>query len=169
MLAVGVRPRGHASLSTPTSMTMLLCFARVEFLLPVNVMIVHPILRILGIRILSSSVSPLLERAINISSWPTIPRSPCMASAGCKNRDLVPVLLRVATIFRPTIPDLPMPLMIKRPLELWMSSTILAKLSSMRSASFRIPSASILRTSTACFITMCIIFPVIWNYLLNSN
>ena len=47
-----------------------------------------------------------------------MPRSPCMASTGCKNRAGVPVLFKVATIFLATIPALPIPVKITRPLEL---------------------------------------------------
>ena len=58
-LAVGARPMGQASLSTPTSMMMSLCFARVDVLFPVKAIVVHPIFRILGMSEFNSSVSPL--------------------------------------------------------------------------------------------------------------
>ena len=46
-----------------------------------------------------------------------MPRSPCSASAGCRNTDGVPVEENVAAIFRPISPDLPMPVTTTRPLQ----------------------------------------------------
>jgi len=154
VLVVGARPSGQASVSTPTSITRSLCWASVEFLLPVNAMIGHPAFRILGSRIFSSSVSPLLESAINTSLCDTIPKSPCMASTGCRKMDRVPVLFNVAAIFLPIIPDFPMPPMITRPRDLYIKSTILVKFSSTFSVSARMPFASIFKTSTACSMVM---------------
>ena len=56
-----------------------------------------------------SSVSPLLEMAITTSPLTIRPRSPWMASAGCRKRDGVPVEAKVAEIFWPIRPLLPMP------------------------------------------------------------
>ena len=63
----------------------------------------------------SSWLSPLLEIRIATSSAPTIPRSPCTLSTGCRNMAGVPVDVNVAAIFRPTRPDLPTPAMMTRP------------------------------------------------------
>src|SRR5688572_30485966 len=56
-----------------------------------------------------SSVSPLLLSTITTSFAFTIPRPPCKASEGCRYREAVPVLVRVAAIFCAMIPDLPTP------------------------------------------------------------
>ena len=60
-LAVGARPNGQASFSTPTSMTISLFLASVDSLLPVNEITVQPIPRILATSAFNSSVSPLLS------------------------------------------------------------------------------------------------------------
>jgi len=57
----------------------------------------------------TSSVSPLAERRSATSPLRMRPRSPCTASAGCTTLDGWPRLERVAEIFPPTRPDLPMP------------------------------------------------------------
>src|SRR5260370_11178113 len=64
-----------------------------------------------------SSVSPLEERASTTSPRTSTPRSPCMASAGCRKSAGVPVELRVAAILRPMMPLLPMPVTTTRPLQ----------------------------------------------------
>ena len=167
VLAVGASPRGQASFSTPTSITISLYRAKVDLRFPVKAITLHPILRMLGTSKFSSSVSPLLERASNTSSGLTMPRSPCIASTGCKNKERVPVLFKVATIFLPTIPDFPIPLTISLPLVQQIKSTMVLKWLSTRSTSFKMPSASIFRTSIACSMTD-IIIKFRCHYILNK-
>src|SRR3989304_5365487 len=97
----------------------------------------------------SSSVSPLLETAITTSSFTTMPRSPCSASAGCRKREGVPVLFKVAAIFRQMIPDLPMPVTTTRPRHLDTSSTARENLSSRRWMRFSMARASLATTRSA--------------------
>ncbi len=63
----------------------------------------------------SSAVSPELEIAITTSSCVIMPRSPWLASAGCRKKAGVPVLASVAAILLPMWPDLPMPVTTTRP------------------------------------------------------
>src|SRR5712675_1374422 len=62
----------------------------------------------------------------------SIPRSPCRASAGCRKKDGVPVLERVAEILRPIRPDLPIPVTAIRPLQAKRTSTAFTKVLSRR-------------------------------------
>ena len=128
VLAVGARPRGQASRGTPVSMTTKLARPRVELGRPVKLIRGEPRRLRLGRRMVSSWVSPLLDRTRITSSLDTMPRSPCMASTGCRKRALVPVELKVATSFRATIPDFPTPARITRPLARKIRSTALTKL-----------------------------------------
>src|SRR5687768_18475518 len=77
------------------------------------------------------------------------PRSPCRASAGWRKKAGVPVLDNVAAILRHTMPDLPMPVMITRPLHSATSVTALANRSSSRSASAMTAAASVCSTLRA--------------------
>src|SRR5580765_937271 len=77
------------------------------------------------------------------------PRSPCVASAGCRKNAGVPVLDSVAAIFWQMIPDLPMPVRMTRPRQLRSRSTAWSKRSSSRSASARTAAASVWRTFRA--------------------
>src|SRR5688572_1876341 len=77
------------------------------------------------------------------------PRSPWTASAGCRKNAGVPVLASVAAILRQTMPDLPMPVTMTRPLQWRISSTALAKRSSTRSTSASTAAASVCRTLRA--------------------
>src|SRR6185312_16027947 len=63
----------------------------------------------------SSSVAPLFEKRMATSDGPTMPRSPCTLSTGCRNMAGVPVDVSVAAILRPISPDLPTPATITRP------------------------------------------------------
>ena len=63
-----------------------------------------------------SSVSPLAESAITTSPGISTPRSPCTASAGCRNSAGDPVELSVAAIFCAIMPLLPIPVTTTRPL-----------------------------------------------------
>ena len=64
-----------------------------------------------------SAVSPLAESASTTSPRTTMPRSPCMASAGCRNSAGLPVEVNVAAILRAISPLLPMPLTTTRPVQ----------------------------------------------------
>ena len=63
VLAVGASPRGQASHSTPMSMTMSLCFAKLEFLLPVKAIMLQPIRRMTAAMraIAAGSGTPLVD------------------------------------------------------------------------------------------------------------
>src|SRR5438093_8421407 len=74
-----------------------------------------------------------------------------MASAGCRKKAGVPVLVSVAAIFRQMMPDLPMPVRMTRPLQLRSSSTAQSKRWSSRSTSARIAAASVSSTFRASF------------------
>ena len=63
----------------------------------------------------SSAVSPDHESASTTSLLCSMPRSPWLASAGWTNIAGWPVEASVAAIFRPTWPDLPMPVTMTRP------------------------------------------------------
>ena len=76
-----------------------------------------------GNKLITSPVSPLLEKANTTSSEVTIPKSPCTPSPGCKNNAGVPVLANVAEIFRAICPDFPIPVQTTRPLEAKINST----------------------------------------------
>jgi hypothetical protein len=82
--AVGARPSGHASCVIDTSRCTSADWASGERGLPVSVMNGAPSLRIDGRSARISSVSPLDERATTTSPFTTRPRSPWMASAGCR-------------------------------------------------------------------------------------
>jgi len=62
-----------------------------------------------------SSVSPLADKATTTSPGISTPRSPCTASAGCRNSAGLPVELSVAAIFCAIIPLLPIPVTTTRP------------------------------------------------------
>ncbi len=63
-----------------------------------------------GISARISPDSPLFEMAITTSLVLTMPRSPWLASPGWTKNAGVPVLAKVAAIFLPIWPDLPMPI-----------------------------------------------------------
>src|SRR4029453_19411457 len=72
-----------------------------------------------------------------------------MASAGCRKNAGVPLLVRVAAIFRQMMPDLPMPVRIALPRQAWRSSTAHSNRPSRRGTSARIAAASVSRTLRA--------------------
>ena len=113
--AVGARPIPQASCSTLRSSATSLPRARVEFMAQQKLMRASPTRLIAGSKRRISSVSPLEERASTRSPWASIPRSPCSASAACRNKAGVPVELKVATTFCAIIPLLPMPVTTTRP------------------------------------------------------
>jgi hypothetical protein len=82
---------------------------------PVKEMILTFICFNMGSILLISTVWPLLLMARTTSSGVAMPRSPWMASAGWRKKDLVPVLFSVAEIFLATRPDFPMPVRITLP------------------------------------------------------
>ena len=63
----------------------------------------------------TSSVSPLNDSISTTSSRCTRPKSPWIASPGCRKWLRVPVEASVAAIFCPTSPAFPMPLTITLP------------------------------------------------------
>ncbi len=75
-LDVGARPKGQASFSTDTSMTMSLFWASVEESTPVKEMMGAPMCFTELMMGINSRVSPLLEMASRISSLVTMPKSP---------------------------------------------------------------------------------------------
>src|SRR5262245_48944266 len=77
------------------------------------------------------------------------PRSPWMASAGCRKKAAVPVLESVAAIFWQMMPDLPIPVRMTRPRHWRRRSTARSNRSSRRSTSARIAAASVCRTFRA--------------------
>src|SRR6476646_7755913 len=72
-----------------------------------------------------------------------------MASAGCRKNAGVPVLVRVAAIFRQMIPDFPMPVTITRTRHPRRTSTARSNDPSRRSTSARIAAASVCSTLRA--------------------
>ena len=89
-----------------------------------------------------SDVAPEFEIIIAKSFWVIAPRSPCVASAGCKKNDGVPVLERVAEIFLAIWPDLPMPINNTLPFVSRISSHASLKDSSITCSKFLIVSYS---------------------------
>ena len=74
----------------------------------------------------SSTVSPDHDSARMTSSRVIMPRSPWLASLGCTKKAGVPVEAKVAAIFWPTWPLLPMPETMMRPLAALIRSTAFA-------------------------------------------
>ncbi len=85
-LDVGARPKGQASFSTPTSMTMSLVAARLERGFPVKTIKAPPISRTLRTMRFSSWVSPLLEMAMMMSSPGDDAQIAVDPSTGWRNR-----------------------------------------------------------------------------------
>ena len=67
-----------------------------------------------------SLLSPEFEMAMTTSLLLIMPKSPWLASPGWTKKAGVPVLAKLAAIFRPMCPDLPMPITITFPLQ-WKS------------------------------------------------
>src|SRR5438067_1228950 len=149
VLAVGARFIGQASSATLQSSATSAACARLEEGTPVIAMSRAPSRRIVSSSRRISSVSPLYESAITTSSIWMTPRSPCVASAGCRKNAGVPVLVSVAAILRQMIPDLPMPVTMTRPRQLRSRSTAASNLASTRPTSARIAAASVSSTFRA--------------------
>ena len=115
VLVVGARFRGQASAGTLTSRWTRPSRASVEAGFPVIETSGTPMRRMSGRMVRISAVSPEFDRASTASSRVIMPRSPWLASAGCRKNDGVPVLARVAAILPATCPDLPMPVTTTRP------------------------------------------------------
>ena len=147
--AVGARFSEQASSFTAMSRTMLLAWARVDFGLAVSASSGTARRFTVSRSSMSSAVSPLVEIASITSPAVSIPRSPWSASPVCRNRAGVPVLAKVAAIFRPTRPDLPRPVTTTRPLQACRSSTAFSKRVSRRSIRPAIASDSTRRTRLA--------------------
>src|SRR5687768_3266661 len=149
VLAVGTRFIGQASSDTLQSSATSADCASVELTSPVRATSGAPMRFSVSSTRVSSSVSPLYDIAMTTSSAWMTPRSPCTASAGWRKNAGVPVLASVAAILRQMTPDLPMPVTMTRPLQLRISITARANLSSMRCSSARIAAASVWRTFRA--------------------
>ncbi len=96
-----------------------------------------------------SSVSPLFEITSTTSPFVTIPISPWLPSAGLRKKAGVPVEARVAAIFLPIRPDLPMPVTTTLPAHEYMTSRALTKFSLTWSIRSFTAFASILNISFA--------------------
>ena len=114
---MGARFKGHASFPTDASRIQSLSLPNVESALPTIEINFEPSLLINGKSTFISSVSPLLEIPITTSPFTSIPKSPCIPSAGCIKKAGVPVLANVAAIFLPIIPDFPIPITTTLPLQ----------------------------------------------------
>ena len=137
---VGAKFNGHASLSTEVSNIISAFDASVDSLTPVSAIIVTSSLLSAGIRAIISPVSPEYEISKIIDFLCTFPRSPCIASAGCRNILGVPVEAKVEDIFLPTNPDLPIPQIIIWAELLLITFTALAKSSPSIFSNLSIPS-----------------------------
>ena len=120
VLAVGARFSGQASCRAPAYRWMSAYWASGDSASPVRAMRAAPTRLTCGTMVISSSVRPELDSAMNTSCAVTMPRSPWLASAGCTKKAGVPVEASVAAILRAMCPDLPMPLTMTRP---WQAST----------------------------------------------
>jgi hypothetical protein len=147
--AVGARPSGQASALTPTSRCTSAAWASGERGSPVSATTREPSRLTHGTRARISPVSPLFETARSTSPLTIRPRSPWVASAGCRKSEGQPVEARVAEIFCAMNPLLPMPVATTRPVQPRSVSTARSKLSPRRGMSWRIASASISRTLRA--------------------
>ncbi len=115
VLVVGASVSGHASSARPASSTTVAACPSVESGAPVRATIGTPSRFNCSTSPNSSSDSPLFDRRIATSSRPTMPRSPCSESTGCRNAAGVPVDVNVAAIFRAMSPDFPTPETMSRP------------------------------------------------------
>ena len=95
-----------------------------------------PIFLIKGKIAFISGVFPLLDIHKTISPFWTFPKSPCIASAACKNTAGCPVELKVATILFAILALLPIPATIKRPLTFIIRSITATKSSLMLFSKF---------------------------------
>jgi len=147
VLAVGARSCGHASISTLTSSTRSARRARLEPDSDVRATTEIPNLPITGIRLSSSSDSPLLEMARTRSPATSTPTSPWAASPGWRKMAGVPVEENVDASFRATFPDFPIPVTTTRPVMESIRRTASANVASRRSASEATLSLSMRSTS----------------------
>ena len=113
--ALGARPCGPGSAICPSSSTTSLWRPSVESFACVIATSAAPQALTCGSMTKSSSVSPDLENASSRSPASTRPRSPWIASAGCRKIDGVPVDASVADVFWAMKPALPMPVVTTRP------------------------------------------------------
>ncbi|MNT35431.1 hypothetical protein D3C72_1714590 [compost metagenome] len=134
VLAVGAKFKGQASRSTLVLSTQSACLAKLEVSPPVMPAIRTPWRFKAGSNEVNSWLSPLFEIASTMSFSVTMPKSPWLASAGCTKKAGVPVEARVAAIFRPMWPLLPIPITTTRPGVTSMACATCTKLSSKRCA-----------------------------------
>ena len=92
-----------------------------------------------------------MDKIMTTSSLITLPKSPWIASAECKNKLGVPVEDKVADNFWPIIPALPMPVTTTLPLERKINCVAFWKLWLICFFKSRIALASISRTCFARF------------------
>ena len=109
VLVLGASPRPQASRISPVATTTSAARPSVLSGRPVRATMPTRRAARCGRRRVISSVSPDCESASTTSSLRIAPRSPCMASAGCRKWLGVPVEASVAEIFRATSPALPIP------------------------------------------------------------
>ena len=127
MLEVGAKFKGQASRSTLNVKCTSEYLAKVLCSLPLMPIIWIPRRFIIGRIARISAVSPEFEMAIIRSLALIMPRSPWLASPGCKKNAGVPVLAMVAAILEPIWPDLPMPVTTILPVHLRMRFTASVK------------------------------------------
>ena len=149
VLAVGARLSGQASSGTLTSSTAAAASARFELGAPVIVRRGTPRRFKCGTSSSSSGVSPEFDTASTTSMRVIMPRSPWLASAGCRKNAGVPVLASVAAILRATWPDLPMPVTTTRPWQSRHTAHAATKRSSSRDCSATTACASMPRARRA--------------------
>ena len=121
VLAVGAKPNEQASFSTLMHTCTLASVAMVDCVFPVMEIIFAPRRFNTGIILSTSLVSPELEISITTSFLVIMPKSPWLASPGCTKKAGLPVLAKVAAILWPICPDLPIPIIIIRPLQSYIS------------------------------------------------
>ena len=109
MLAVGARLLGQASSSWPISSVTVAKRARSQSLVETSAITGSASCLSTLASAMTSSVLPPKESSSATSEDRSLPRSPCIASVGCRKWLGVPVEASVAEIFWPMIPLLPKP------------------------------------------------------------
>ena len=144
VLAVGARFKGQASAGTPMSRCTVAMRASADCEFPVKAIKGTPNRLMTGRMVRISLVSPEFDSASTASSRVIMPTSPWLASPGWTKNEGVPVLARVAAIFPPIWPDLPMPITTMRPRQLRQMRQARAKSVPRRGNCARNPSISTL-------------------------
>ena len=149
VLAVGARLCGQASSGTLTSRPPSAARPSVESVLPAITISGTARRFRCGSSSSSSGVSPEFDSASTASPRVIMPRSPWLASAGCRKNAGVPVLASVAAILRAMWPDLPMPVTTTRPLQSRHTRQAAAKRPSSRASNPSTARASMARARRA--------------------